>query len=98
MPDEQPDRQAPTRTPQPLPVERLYRSADLGALDFETTADLAPLPGLSDQPRAYAAINFGTGINQRGFNIIRDRRKWSTDAAVGQNAAGSGSAVATGAS
>jgi lon-related putative ATP-dependent protease len=70
MPDEQPDRQAPTRTPQPLPVERLYRSADLGALDFETTADLAPLPGLSDQPRAYAAINFGTGINQRGFNIF----------------------------
>ena len=72
MPDEQPDQyaQAEWQMPQPLPVERLYRAADLGGLDFETTADLAPLPGLSDQPRAYAAINFGTGISQRGFNIF----------------------------
>ena len=55
---------------QPLPVEQLYRAADLAGLEFETTADLAPLPGLSDQPRACAAINFGTEISQRGFNVF----------------------------
>ena len=72
MTDEHPDRQGPpgSHTAAPLPVERLHQSADLGGLEFETTADLAPLPGLSDQPRAYAAINFGTAISQRGFNIF----------------------------
>ena len=72
MTDEHPDRQGPpgSHTAAPLPVEQLYQSADLGGLEFETTADLAPLPGLTDQPRAFAAINFGTAINQRGFNIF----------------------------
>jgi predicted ATP-dependent protease len=54
----------------PLPPDRLYRSADLAALAFETTAELAPLPGLVSQPRADAAIRFGTEIGQRGFNIF----------------------------
>jgi hypothetical protein len=73
MTDEHPDRQdrPGSHTAAPLPVEQLYQSADLGGLDFETTADLAPLPGLSVQPRAYAAINFGTAINQRGFSRSR---------------------------
>jgi hypothetical protein len=72
MTDEHPDPQDRPgwHTAAPLPVEQLYQSADLGGLEFETTADLAPLPGLGDQPRAYAAINFGTAINQRGFNIF----------------------------
>jgi predicted ATP-dependent protease len=72
MPNGQPDRQAQPaqETILPVPVERLRRAADLGGLEFETTADLAPLPGLSDQPRAYAAINSGTAISQRGFNIF----------------------------
>lgn len=60
----------PDEAIQALPADSLYRPADLGALDFETTADLAPLPGLNDQPRALAAINFGTGINHRGFNVF----------------------------
>jgi hypothetical protein len=28
----------------PLPPERLYRAADIAALDFATTRELAPLP------------------------------------------------------
>ena len=57
-------------TVQPLPVDRLYRATDLATLDFVTTTDLAPLPGLTDQPRARDAIDFGTEIRQRGFNIF----------------------------
>ena len=47
MTDEHPDRQDRPgwHTAAPLPVEQLYQSADLGGLDFETTADLAPFPG-----------------------------------------------------
>ena len=55
---------------QPLPVDRLYRAADLSGLEFNTTADLTPLPGMTAQPRAHEAIRFGTGISQRGFNIF----------------------------
>jgi len=54
----------------PLSAERLYRAADLDALEFETTADLAPLRGLITHPRASEAIVFGTEISQRGFNIF----------------------------
>ncbi len=54
----------------PVPPELLYRPADLSALDFTTTRDLAPLPGLAEQPRAEAAIAFGTEISHRGFNIF----------------------------
>ena len=60
----------PSPAPQPLAPDRLYRPADLAALAFETTEDLAPLPGLVAQPRADAAIRFGTEIPQRGFNIF----------------------------
>ncbi len=55
---------------QKLPADRLYRAADISGLAFETTAELAPLPGLSSQPRAAEAISFGTEIGQRGFNIF----------------------------
>jgi len=57
-------------TVQPLPAEHLYRSADLSALAFETTAELAALPVLSGQSRAQGAIDLGTDINQPGFNIF----------------------------
>ena len=60
----------PADLPTPLPPERLYRPADLSALAFETTSELAAPPGLTTQPRAEAAIAFGTGIAQRGFNIF----------------------------
>jgi len=54
----------------PLPAEALYRPADLSALAFATTAELAPLPGLEAQPRARDAIRFGTEIARDGFNIF----------------------------
>ncbi len=50
--------------------ERLHRAADLGGLAFETTADLAALPGLVHQQRAQEAISFGAAMGQRGFNIF----------------------------
>jgi len=55
---------------QPIPPDRLYRRAALDALEFASTAELAPLPGLIEQPRAQEAIGFGTTIGQRGFNIF----------------------------
>ncbi len=54
----------------PLPADRLYRAADPKALSFATTADLTPLPGLIDQPRARDAIDLGTCITRQGFNIF----------------------------
>ena len=60
----------PQPVPTPIPAGLLYRPADLAGLAFETTADLAPLPGLIGQPRAHEAIRFGTGIAHRGFNIF----------------------------
>ena len=56
--------------PTPLPPERLYRAADLTALSFSTTQELAPLGGLVDQPRAHEAIRFGTDMAVRGFNVF----------------------------
>ncbi len=60
----------PTSAPQPLPADRLYRRADLSQLEFATTAELSPLPGLQEQPRAQEAIDFGAGTAARGFNIF----------------------------
>jgi predicted ATP-dependent protease len=60
----------PTSTLQPLPTDRLYRRADLSALDFTTTVELSPLAGLHEQPRAQEAIDFGAGITARGFNVF----------------------------
>ena len=60
----------PSPAPQPLPPDRLYRVADLTVLTFETTAELSPLPGLIEQPRARDAISLGTCIDRLGFNIF----------------------------
>ena len=54
----------------PLPADRLYRAADIAALSFDTTAELATTRVLVDQPRAYPAIRFGTKMGVRGFNIF----------------------------
>lgn len=59
----------------PLPAESLYRRADLSGAPFDTTAELAPLPGAIEQlqlyqPRAHDAIRFGTGIAAGGFNVF----------------------------
>lgn len=72
MPNQQYEQQArsETQTVHPLPADRLYRPADLGALEFVTTVELAPLRDLVSQPRASEAISFGAEISQRGFNIF----------------------------
>lgn len=54
----------------PLPAALLHRPADLSALAFATTAELAPLPRLAGQDRAAEAIGFGTDVAARGFNIF----------------------------
>ena len=54
----------------PLSPDRLYRAADISALDFTTTAELAPLSGLVEQPRAQEAMRFGTEMAVRGFNVF----------------------------
>jgi lon-related putative ATP-dependent protease len=61
---------APPDPVAPLPPERLYRPVDIAALSFDTTAELPPVRVLVDQPRAYAAIRFGTAMSVRGFNMF----------------------------
>ncbi len=56
--------------PTPLSPDRLYRSTDPGALDFATTDEMAPLPGLIHQARARDAIGLAMCISQPGFNIF----------------------------
>jgi predicted ATP-dependent protease len=67
-------RGAETRTSssplRPLSPERLYRTVDLSALAFETTAEIEGADGLLGQQRALDAIEFGTRINARGFNLF----------------------------
>jgi predicted ATP-dependent protease len=54
----------------PMPAERLYRSADLSMLAFESTADIEPVDGLIGQHRALEAVEFGTRIGKPGFNLF----------------------------
>lgn len=56
--------------PLPLSPALLYRSADASALTFQTTADLRPLDGPVDQPRALGALQLGTKIQKPGFNLF----------------------------
>lgn len=56
--------------PIPLTPDRLYRRADLSALDFATTAELAPMDRLAGQDRARDALQLGTRIGAPGFNIF----------------------------
>lgn len=53
-----------------LPVQRLYRAADLSGLAFQTTAELDSVKGLVGQKRALDAIGFGTRIAKPGFNLF----------------------------
>ncbi|MGH7188288.1 MAG: AAA family ATPase, partial [Acetobacteraceae bacterium] len=53
-----------------LAADRLFQPADLSGLEFATTAELEPLPGLLGQERASEAIRFGTAVGTRGFNIF----------------------------
>ncbi|MBN1137772.1 MAG: AAA family ATPase [Anaerolineae bacterium] len=54
----------------PLPIEALYRRADLSRSDFETTDQLKDPPGIIGQPRAVEAVQFGIGVERQGYNIF----------------------------
>ncbi len=60
----------PSEMPEALAVDELYRRADLSALSFASTADLAPLEGMVGQERAVDAIHFGSRIGKGGFNLF----------------------------
>jgi len=54
----------------PLPIDQLYRHADLSALTFATTSEIEPIGGLVGQRRALDAVQFGTRIDRPGFNLF----------------------------
>jgi LonC protease-like protein len=57
------------RTPYELDPEQLRRTIDPRALGIQTTAEVAPCAGIIGQRRAVAALQFGLGIRDNGFNI-----------------------------
>jgi lon-related putative ATP-dependent protease len=54
----------------PLSPRELCRSADASRFAWQTTADLADLPGLLGQDRAVEALGFGLGLRRDGFNVF----------------------------
>jgi len=48
---------------------QVYRSCDLRSLKFKTTEDLTPCRDYIGQKRAVEAINFGLGMEFRGYNL-----------------------------
>lgn len=72
MPDNAPDDVAEKAVtlPVPLPPEALNRRCDPAQFSFRTTAELAPLDRVLGQDRAVAAVQFGIGIRQEGYNLF----------------------------
>ena len=58
------------KAPNELEGSQLYNQANLDGLDFKTTSDLNELTDLLGQPRASAALQFGMGMDQKGYNIF----------------------------
>jgi lon-related putative ATP-dependent protease len=58
------------KAPNELEGSQLYNQANLDRLDFKTTSDLNELTDLLGQPRASAALQFGMGMDQKGYNIF----------------------------
>jgi predicted ATP-dependent protease len=53
-----------------VPVNELSWRCDLSFLPFTCTADMTPLEDFIGQERAMRAIEFGLGVDKRGFNIF----------------------------
>ena len=53
----------------PLPVDDLRRTCDPDQFDFETTDDLDTDTRVIGQSRAIDALQFGVGIDSKGYNI-----------------------------
>ncbi len=53
-----------------LSLEQLYKKCDLSDLNFNTTDDLPELEEIIGQDRAISAINFGMGMDHKGYNLF----------------------------
>ncbi len=53
-----------------LSLEELYSQCDLSELDFNTSEELAELEEIIGQDRALSAINFGMGMDHKGYNLF----------------------------
>ena len=53
-----------------LEPDALYRRCDADQFEFETTAELQDLAEIIGQPRVVEAVNFGIGIQQKGYNLF----------------------------
>lgn len=54
----------------PLTLGELCWTCDPASLGFETTAELQPVGDVVGQPRAVAALEFGVGMDRRGYNLF----------------------------
>lgn len=61
---------AKSRTPAPLPPERLRRRCDPASLPFETTDEIEPQVEIIGQDRAVAAIRLGLDMPAIGYNVF----------------------------
>lgn len=55
---------------EPLPADALYRHCDPSQFSFENTDELVPTIEVIGQERAVAAIRFGVGVQQDGYNLF----------------------------
>jgi lon-related putative ATP-dependent protease len=53
-----------------LSTTELYKKCDLSGLNFATTSDLPELDEILGQQRSVAAIQFGIGIDHKGYNLF----------------------------
>ena len=53
-----------------LSPDRLRNICEPESLPFETTAELEPAKAIIGQPRATKALEFGMGLNSKGYNIF----------------------------
>lgn len=67
-----------------LTPDRLYRSCSGEAMEFETTADLEPVEDMVGQPRAVAAVRFGTDSAARSARRARSSGRRPTEEAAGR--------------
>lgn len=56
--------------PAEIPSDKLRHRLDAATLGFKSTTEVAPLLGAIHQSRAMEALQFGVGINSRGYNLF----------------------------
>ncbi len=58
-----------TNTTNELSADQLRRRSDPTSIPYDTTDDVPDPTGVVGQPRAVAALEFGVGVQQTGYNI-----------------------------